>query len=66
MNSKIIQKQNNTNIKESACLVGMGLILQEKEDYINSKVLIQQGVDKIKLALVKDNIENKGLLIEYV
>jgi hypothetical protein len=65
MNSNIVLKQNN-NVKESASLVGMGLILQEKEDYINSKALIQQGIDKIKLALVKDNIDNKGLLLEYV
>jgi hypothetical protein len=53
-------------VKESASLVGMGLLLQEKEDYINSKPLIQQGIDKIKQALVKDNVDNKAMLIEFV
>jgi hypothetical protein len=53
-------------IKESASLVGMGLLLQEQEDYTNSKPLIQQGIDKIKQALVKDNVDNKTMLIEFV
>jgi hypothetical protein len=53
-------------VKESASLVGMGLLLQEQEDYINSKPLIQQGIDKIKQALVKDNVDNKAMLIEFV
>ena len=57
---------SNNLIRESANLVGMGLLLQEKEDYINCKPLIQQGIDKIKQALVRDNIENKGILIEFV
>ena len=53
-------------VKESASLVGMGLLLQEQDDYTNSKPLIQQGIDKIKQALVKDNVDNKAMLIEFV
>jgi hypothetical protein len=53
-------------VRESASLVGMGLLLQEQDDYTNSKPLIQQGIDKIKQALVKDNVDNKAMLIEFV
>jgi hypothetical protein len=64
------ERQSDLNckslVKESAGLVGMGLILQEQEDYINSKPLMQQGIDKIKQALVKDNVDNKAMLIEFV
>lgn len=58
--------KKNYLIKDSASLVGMGIVLQENGDYVNSKALLQQGIDKIKKVLITDNSSNKEMILEYV
>lgn len=57
---------NSHGLKEAAVSVSKGLYFQEKKDFINSKEMFQQGIEKMKKILLSNDSNNKETIFEYV
>ena len=53
-------------LKEAANLVGIGISFQEKGEFSKAKPAIQEGIEKIKKVLIKDNSTDKEIIFDYV
>jgi len=63
MNSSVKTKEQIVN---AAYLVGHGLEKQDKHDYAEAKLYIEQGVEKIKNVVINGTVQDKELLFNYV
>jgi hypothetical protein len=62
-----LKKQNTNTSLEAAKLVESGLLSREKEDFSSAKTYIQEGVDKLKNAILSNENPSKNKTIfEYV
>ena len=62
----MLKSHNSQGLREAANYVSLGLKYQEGKEFSKSKPLIQQGIDKIKKVLIKDDTPDKELVFEYV
>jgi hypothetical protein len=58
--------QKLNKIKDASTSMGVGLLLQEKGEFSKAKQNMQDGIDKIKSILLKDNPSEKFMIFEYV
>lgn len=64
--SSTTQPKNIDLLRQSANLIGLGILSQESGDYQLAKPLMKEGIDKIKDILLRDTTKNNKLILEYV